>query len=328
MSAALVDATAPRIPLLVLGGFLGAGKTTLLNHLLSQRDAQGQALRWLALVNDFGEINLDAELIAQQHADTMALTNGCVCCSIGGDLSQALIQALDRRPLPEAIVIEASGVSDPWRVAQIGMAAHEIVLDGVVVVVDAASALAHAADPMLSDTLTRPLAHADLVVTNKTDLVNEAQMALLDAWLDTHAPRARRFATTQSQVPLELLSSAALQPVSAAAHESAQAHHHHETCGHDEHDHAHSHHDQQFVTWQAHPESVLDEAQLAARIHALPRHILRIKGVVQTERGWRELQFAGTKVRFRHATPAARAQLVGIGLRQTANDNPFDALLA
>ena len=95
-----------RTPLLVIGGFLGAGKTTVLNHLLSA--ASGQ--RFLALINDFGAINIDRTLIASSSADTIELTNGCVCCNIGDDLSQALIQALARRPLADAIVIEASGV--------------------------------------------------------------------------------------------------------------------------------------------------------------------------------------------------------------------------
>ncbi len=315
---------AARIPLLVLGGFLGAGKTTLLNHLLSQTAPETDGLRWLAMVNDFGEINLDATLIAQQHADTMALTNGCVCCSIGGDLSQALIQALARRPLPEAIVIEASGVSDPWRVAQIGMAASEIALDGVVVVVDAATVLDHAADPMLSDTLSRPLAHAELVVINKTDVVDAAHLAAVNEWLDGHNAKARRWPTAQAQVPLALLSSAALRPPST-----------HADCpdcnGHGDHEHHHDHsvhHDQQFITWQAQPTQTLDEAELSARIQALPRHILRIKGLVKTERGWRELQFAGSKVRFRQAQAPSQAQLIAIGLRQASPANPFDAVLS
>ena len=109
---------APRIPLTVIGGFLGACKTTLLNHLLTQ--AQGRRLA--VLVNDFGAINLDRALIATEEAGAIELTNGCVCCQIGDDLTAALIALIESPRPPEAIVVEASGVSDPWRIAQVGIA--------------------------------------------------------------------------------------------------------------------------------------------------------------------------------------------------------------
>lgn len=287
----------PRIPLLVLGGFLGAGKTTLLQHLLEQ----SEGLRWLALVNDFGEINLDAALIAQRHADTIALTNGCVCCSMGGDLSQALITVLARHPWPQAIVIEASGVSDPWRIAQIGMAAPELMLDAVVVVVDSASLARHVSDPLLADTLSRPLAHADLVLLNKADLADAATLAAAHDWLKRHAPQARVLETVHARVPLSLLTHTA-QPRPAASLAPHDAHHH-------------PAHDVQFATWTAQPECVFNEAQLAQRIQSLPRNVLRIKGHLRTERGWRQLQFAGTRVRWSDAPPQAAAQLVAIGLK-------------
>jgi G3E family GTPase len=99
-----------RIPLTVIGGFLGAGKTSLLVHWLQQT----QGKRIAVLVNDFGDINIDAELLRQSNSNTIALSNGCVCCEIGGDLSNALLKVLvDPEPF-DAIVVEASGVSDPW----------------------------------------------------------------------------------------------------------------------------------------------------------------------------------------------------------------------
>ena len=116
-----------RIPFTVIGGFLGAGKTSLLNHWLRSQNGHRTAL----LVNDFGELNIDASLIAQQHADTLALTNGCVCCNLGDDLSQALIQVLDAQPPFESVVVEASGVSDPGRIAQLAQAAPELQRDAV-----------------------------------------------------------------------------------------------------------------------------------------------------------------------------------------------------
>ena len=111
-----------RIPFTVIGGFLGAGKTTLLNHWLA--DPQGERLA--VLVNDFGAINVDAALLRPEgdpaDPQVMALSNGCVCCSIGGDLADALARVMDRRPSVDRIVVEASGVSDPWRIAQVALA--------------------------------------------------------------------------------------------------------------------------------------------------------------------------------------------------------------
>lgn len=160
------------MPLTVIGGFLGAGKTTLLNQLLSQSNGQ----RLAVLVNDFGELNIDAELIASSAGDIVALTNGCVCCSIGDDLSTALIRVLDAEPPYEGIVIEASGVSDPWRIAQIGLAAPELFLEGVIVLIDASVVLLQARDLLLADVLLRQVQAADLVVLNKSDLSNPQKL--------------------------------------------------------------------------------------------------------------------------------------------------------
>lgn len=300
--------TTQRTPLLVIGGFLGAGKTSLLNHLLSESGGQ----RWLALVNDFGAINIDTALVAQQSADTVELTNGCVCCSMGDDLSQALIQALDRRPAPDAIVIEASGVSDPWRIAQIGLAAPDLALDGVVVVVDAGAVLKHASDPLLADSLVRQLGHADLIVVNKTDQIDEPALAAVHAWLDNHAPQVRRWNTTHGRVPIAMVNGAAL----LATHSQAVP-----ACGHcheegrcDHHD-DHLAHNEIFATWAAHPEHVYDLNDLRSRLSNLPTSVLRVKGFVQTQqRGWIELQYAGSRVDMRTPlqTPTT-AVVVGIG---------------
>ena len=125
----------PPLPVTVIAGYLGAGKTTLVNHLL--RHAGGRRLS--VLVNDFGKIAIDADLIAARDGDSMTLANGCVCCSIGGDLYRALTRALDRRPRADALVIEASGVAEPARLAEIARAEPDLLLAGIVVLVDARS---------------------------------------------------------------------------------------------------------------------------------------------------------------------------------------------
>ncbi|RYX93345.1 MAG: GTP-binding protein, partial [Bradyrhizobiaceae bacterium] len=123
----------PRIttPVTVIGGFLGAGKTTYLNHLL-----RSGTERYAVLVNDFGAVNIDAGLIAKHDGETMTLTNGCVCCSIGSGFLDTLGRILDGQTRFDQIIIEASGVGDPWRIAEIALVEPSLRLNAVIVVAD------------------------------------------------------------------------------------------------------------------------------------------------------------------------------------------------
>ncbi len=300
-----------RIPLTVIGGFLGAGKTTLLNYWL--RESRGK--RFAVLVNDFGAINIDAALIASADSDTIALTNGCVCCSIGDDLSQALIRVLDASPPFDGIVIEASGVSDPWRIAQIGLAEPGLSLDGVIVLLDAQALADNLANPLLRDSIERPLAHADLVVLNKVDLADDAALETARDWIRRNAPSVHCCETTNAEIALPLLSGAHLTSES----NTAPPHDCHEHCEHPEHAHSSVAHDQQFATWSCAPSRVYSLVDVKAWLKAPPAGVLRLKGFVETqEYGWSEVQFSGRtgSVRRALASPAnpRTAALVAIGL--------------
>lgn len=315
----------PRLPLTVIGGFLGAGKTTLLNRWLGE--ASGQRLA--VLVNDFGALNVDAALVAASGADTIALSNGCVCCSIGDDLGAALIRVLDAQPPFDAVVIEASGVSDPWRVAQVGLADPGLALAGVIVLVDAGALLTQVADPLLADTLQRQLQAADLVVVNKTDLVDAAALQPVHDWLGALLPATPRIDVQNAAVPALLRDGPSLLRAGRAATPDSEEHVHDDRHPHDSHDHVD--HAAQFETWVARPAAILSADALRASLRDMPRGVLRLKGFVLTDTmGWAELQFAGRHGSLRRlpSAPDDGAALVAIGLRGQLPVAALDVLLA
>src|SRR5207344_1906043 len=164
-------------PFTVIGGFLGAGKTTLLNRLL-RRDS---GRRFAVMVNDFGALDIDSRLVVDHGGDTIALANGCLCCSIGDSLVTTLLALLERPQRFDHIVVEASGVADPGRIADLAVLDPRLVRDGVIVVVDAETVRQRAEDRRVGDTIARQLAAADLLVLNKIDLAHD--LPALRAWL-------------------------------------------------------------------------------------------------------------------------------------------------
>ena len=186
------------IPFTVIGGFLGAGKTTLLNRLLAGVEGR----RFAVLVNDFGALDIDGRLIARHGGDTIALANGCVCCTIGDSLVETVLRLLDRPERVDHIVVEASGVADPGRIADLGVLDERLSRDGVVVVADADQVRERAADKRVGDTVLRQLQAADLIVLNKVDLADD--LAVMRCWLSTHST-APVLEANHCEVPLDLL---------------------------------------------------------------------------------------------------------------------------
>ena len=149
------------VPVVVIGGYLGAGKTTFINRVLvSARD------RITVIVNDFGSVNIDASLIRNASGDTIELTNGCVCCSVGDDLVGAMYGIVDSSPRPDLVIIETSGVADP-RIASSYAHIPGSREGAVIVMVDASQLERQLSDRMLSATVARQITAADVLVVTK-----------------------------------------------------------------------------------------------------------------------------------------------------------------
>jgi G3E family GTPase len=253
---------AGRVPLTIIGGFLGSGKTTVLSNLLTSPHGR----RLVVLVNDFGAINIDAELVESQTDDMINLKNGCACCAVSSDLTNALIEVVDRENLPDAIVLEASGIADPHGIAQTALSNPSVQLDGCLTVVDAETLERHAEDPVTHRLFRNQIAAADIVLLSKVDLVDEATREADRAWLANQFPDKRIVEASHGNVPPDiLLGIESSRDIDEAALEAE--------------DHAHD-----FASVSVTVEEPLDDSRLQDFFATLPETVLRAKGFVNLAR--------------------------------------------
>jgi len=258
------------LPVTLLTGFLGSGKTTLVNHILS--GSHGRKIG--VIVNEFGELGIDAALINNVSGSVIELANGCICCATQGDLSRSLrdIAAADNGM--EALLIETSGLADPEPVIselQSGRVAEAYRLDGVITVIDAENFdrnLDHA------EAAFQQIVSGDLLVVNKTDMVDENVPGLIEQGVRKINPDGRFVRTIQCDIPLDIVFGIGGHPNTETA--AAQGHDH----DHDHKDHHHHSHDD-FESISIRLDGQVDPEKFTVWLDALGTNVFRAKGFVR-----------------------------------------------
>lgn len=321
LPAATLQLPEQRIPVTILTGFLGSGKTTVLNHILQNC----QNLKVAVLVNEFGDINIDSQLLVAADSDLVELSNGCICCTINESLVDAVLQVLNRPEKVDYLIVETTGVADPLPIAWtfVSTDLRDLTyLDSILTLVDVETFTPEHFD---SQAALSQIALGDILLLNKTDRVSPAQVQQTEAYLRETKPGARILRSRYGQVPLPLILGVGLsQPLGYPA---PNQHHH-------PHDHEHDHHDQDHHSHENHASDHLENDGFVSvsfvsdrpfklekfqtfLTEQMPENIFRAKGLLWfQESGLRYIfQLSGKRYEMSHDQwPAApQTQLVFIG---------------
>ena len=293
-------------PVTVLTGYLGAGKTTLLNRILTENHGK----RYAVIVNEFGEVGIDNDLVVGSEEEVFEMNNGCVCCTVRGDLIRILTGLMKRKGGFDAIIVETTGLADPGPVAQTFFVDDEVraktKLDSVTTVVDAKHVELRLDD---SREAREQIAFADQIVLNKTDLVTEADLQRVEARIRRINPLAPIHRAMKSNVPLETILGRGgfdldriveLEPEFLNPPHGEAGHVHDDHCaadGHDHHGHDHHGHDDHGHHDHVHDDDIkgisltsdkpMNGAKLTRWLNTLLQErgpdILRAKGILDVQ---------------------------------------------
>lgn len=282
------------LPVTVIGGYLGAGKTTLINRIL----AADHGKRIMVLVNDFGAINIDASLLESADEDTIALTNGCVCCTMGSDLFMAISDVMKRTPLPDCLIIEASGVANPKKIANTAIADPELTYNGIVTVVDAENLASLLSDPLICSQVEDQIACADLLVVSKTSEISQELAHALEQLSNSDLLLA---SDMSNFLNLTFAENAAAPTTSGIQHPA-------------------------YAQWHYQGKICMDLECLRELMNVRPKGIYRAKGIFRSTEGggWR-VQIVGSTIAISPEKNCKQTTMVCIGSSLRFNKSACDA---
>lgn len=276
-----------RVPLSVISGFLGSGKTTLINRLLSAN----HGVKLTVLVNDFGSINIDASLLKSVSEDTIELTNGCVCCTLSADLFFTIGDLLDRELRPQHILVEASGIADPEKIANVALAEKELRYAGIVTLVDGINIDRQLTDSLISSQVLQQIHSADLLVISKTP----ARDPIVTSALESHGKE-------------QWVGCDDVAAIIAVLFDNLTA-----TTTHVPLDAVYGHTD--YVQWSDSSPVAMNRSELEKRLQNIPSGLLRLKAILDNSQGgcW-EVHIVGkqTDIISRSSAPMRGVTIIGL----------------